>query len=90
MVAAEPVEDGTDDVVASAWLNSEAAEVGHRNPQPGELALTALDELRPAVEGALRQDARLWLARVRRTRGDVSRRRCTSSSSFRMSSSTTT
>ncbi|MCX4457424.1 hypothetical protein OOK58_36310 [Streptomyces sp. NBC_01728] len=83
MVAAELARDGTDDVVARTWLNAEA---GHRNPQPGELALTALDELRPAVEGALRQGARLWLARVCRTRGDVSRRRCTSSSSFRTSS----
>jgi hypothetical protein len=85
-VAAEPAGDGTDDVVVRTWLNAEAAEVGHRNPQPGELVLTALHELRPAVEGALRQDARLWWPECAETREDVSRRRCTSSSSFRTSS----
>ncbi|MFI9167944.1 VMAP-C domain-containing protein [Streptomyces lincolnensis] len=59
IIAIEPARDGTDDIVVRQWFNSVP---GHWSPLPGEPATTTLDELGPAVEGALRQSARLWHA----------------------------
>ncbi|WP_203614054.1 hypothetical protein [Streptomyces sp. SID13726] len=59
IIAVEPARDGTDDIVVRQWFNSVP---GHWSPLPGEPVTTTLDELGPAVEGALRQNARLWHA----------------------------
>lgn len=59
IIAVEPARDGTDEIVVRQWFNSVP---GHWSPLPGEPVTTTLAELGPAVEGALRQGARLWHA----------------------------
>ncbi|MEU0459325.1 hypothetical protein ABZ322_41780 [Streptomyces sp. NPDC006129] len=59
VVAVEPARDGTGEIVVRPWLNTVP---GRWDPQPGEPATTTLDELGTAVQGALRQGARLWSA----------------------------
>ncbi|MFD3601226.1 hypothetical protein [Streptomyces sp. NPDC058656] len=57
VVAVEPARDGSDEIVVRPWLNTAP---GRWQPQPGEPVTTTLDRLGPAVEGVLRQGARLW------------------------------
>ncbi|POX46899.1 hypothetical protein C3489_30825, partial [Streptomyces sp. Ru71] len=57
IVAVEPARDGTGEVLVRPWLNTVP---GHWDPLPCEPVVTTLDGLAPAVEGALRQGARLW------------------------------
>ncbi|MER5578421.1 effector-associated domain 2-containing protein [Streptomyces massasporeus] len=59
VIAVEPARDGTGEIIVRPWLNTVP---GHWNPQPGEPAMTTLDELGTAVQRALRQGARLWSA----------------------------
>ncbi|MFE6406681.1 hypothetical protein ACFVOR_07075 [Streptomyces sp. NPDC057837] len=59
VVSVEPARDGTGEIVVRPWLNTAP---GHWDPQPGEPATTTLDGLGAAVQGALRQGARLWAA----------------------------
>ncbi|MFE9771691.1 hypothetical protein ACFYOV_08485 [Streptomyces sp. NPDC005931] len=59
IVAVEPACDGSGEIVVRPWLNTVP---GHWNPQPGEPAVTTLDDLGQAVEEALQQGARLWSA----------------------------
>ncbi|GAA4014336.1 hypothetical protein OG252_14685 [Streptomyces sp. NBC_01352] len=57
IVAVEPAQDGSGEVVVRPWLNTVP---GHWNPQPGEPAVTTLGGLGSAVEQALEQGSRLW------------------------------
>lgn len=57
IVAVEPARDGSGEIVVRPWLNTVP---GQWNPQPAEPRTTTPDGLGPAVEGALRQGARLW------------------------------
>ncbi|WSQ12354.1 hypothetical protein OG604_33885 [Streptomyces sp. NBC_01231] len=59
IVAVEPARDGSGEVVVRPWLNTVP---GHWNPQPGAPSTTTLDDLEAAVDQALRQGARLWVA----------------------------
>ncbi|MFF3917244.1 hypothetical protein ACFYZB_27880 [Streptomyces sp. NPDC001852] len=56
VVAVEPADDGSGDIVVRPWLNTVP---GHWHPQPADPETTSLDRLGSAVERALRQVLRL-------------------------------